>query len=183
MIAALNVLSRRDAMRVLAAGFTALQLPAAEPNAPLFFSRDQLALLDCLTDMIIPADAHSPGAHEAGVAPFIDKMAAEAITAEEKDSWRKGLSAVDELSNTKAQMPFMKASKEQRAAMLTGIANESNKGGPDEEPKDVSPAAQFFRQVKQTTAFLYYSSSVGIHNEMEYKGNVLLNQFVGYDAT
>jgi len=35
-------------------------------------------------------------------------------------------------------------------------------------------------QLKQTTAFAYYSSSIGIHKEMEYKGNVFLNQFVGY---
>jgi len=26
----------------------------------------------------------------------------------------------------------------------------------------------------------YYSSKIGIHQEMEYKGNVLLNEFVGF---
>jgi gluconate 2-dehydrogenase subunit 3-like protein len=41
----------------------------------------------------------------------------------------------------------------------------------------------FFTQLKQTTAFAYYSSSIGIHQEMNYKGNVLLTEFQGYDAT
>lgn len=170
-------MDRRQWMELVAVGFTALQLPAADPKAPLFFTKDQFALLDCLTDMLIPTDAHSPGAHEAGVAPFIDKMAAEAITAEEKDSWRKGLSAVDEMSNAKAHMPFVKAQQEQRLALLTELSERSGKGG------EQDAAAQFFEQLKQTTAYLYYSSSIGIHKEMNYKGNVLLNEFVGYDAT
>ena len=169
-----SLLNRRDLMKLLTAGVAVLQLPAAEPNAPLFFTRDQFALLDCLTGMIIPADDHSPGAHEAGVAPFIDKMAAEAITVEQKDSWRKGLSAIDEMANAKFHTPFMKAPKEQQIAMLT----ELSKANQDAEPT----TAKFFGQLKQTTAFLYYSSSIGIHQEMEYKGNVLLNEFIGYDV-
>ncbi len=41
----------------------------------------------------------------------------------------------------------------------------------------------FFGQLKETTIFAYYSSSVGIHQDINYKGNVILEQFVGYDAT
>lgn len=178
MMGSPSMFSRRDVVKAMAAGFAVLQLPAAEPNAPLFFSKDQFALLDCLTEILIPADGHSPGAHEAGVAPFIDKMAAEAITAEEKDSWRKGLSAVEEFSNAKVRAPFLKASKKQQTDLLTELSNESAK---NEDSPDA--AVHFFSQLKQTTAFLYYSSSIGIHKEMDYKGNVLLNQFVGYDVS
>ena len=167
-------LNRRDLMKLLAAGVTVLQLPAAEPDAPLFFTKDQFALLDVLTELIIPADDHSPGAHEAGVAPFIDRMAAEAITAEQKDSWRKGLGEIDKIANEKAHMPFVEAPKEQQIAILTELSK-ANREAP-------STTAKFFGQLKQTTAFLYYSSSIGIHKEMEYKGNVLLNEFVGYDV-
>ncbi len=169
-------LNRRDLFKVLtAAAFTTLQLPAAEPNAPLFFTKEEFALLDALTDLIVPTDAHSPGAHDAGVAAFIDRSVAEAFRAEDKTSWRKGLSSMNELSQSTYQMPFLKSSKQQQVQLLTKLAAK------EEHPQ--TDAEKFFTQLKETTAFVYYSSSIGIHQETNYKGNVILQQFVGYDAT
>jgi len=169
-------LNRRDLFKVLtAAAFTTLQLPAAEPNAPLFFTKDEFALLDTLTDIIVPTDSHSPGARKAGVAAFIDRSVAEAFLPEDKTSWRKGLAGLNELSQSMYQAPFLKASKEQQIELLKKLAvNEEN-------PK--TDSEKFFTQLKETTASVYYSSSIGIHQEMEYQGNVLLDQFRGYDAT
>jgi hypothetical protein len=169
-------LNRRDLFKALtAAAFTTLQLPAAEPGAPLFFSKPEFALLDTLTELMIPADDHSPGAREAGAAAFIDRMTAEAFRAEDKDSWRKGLAAMDAFSQSACQCAFVRASKQQQLDMLTKLAAKEHHA--ETEPE------KFFTQLKQTTAFAYYSSSIGIHQEIQYKGNVLLDQFVGYDAT
>jgi hypothetical protein len=170
------ILNRRDLFKAFTAvAFTTLQLPAAEPGAPLFFTRDEFALLDALTDLMIPTDDHSPGAHDAGVAAFIDRRVAEAFLAQDKDSWRKGLSAMNELSQSSCQCPFLKASQQQQQEMLKKLA--AKEKDPKTEPE------KFFTQLKETTAFAYYSSSIGIHQEINYKGNVLLEQFVGYDAT
>ncbi len=170
------ILKRRDLFKLMtAAAFTTLQLPAAEPGAPLFFTRDEFALLDCLTDLMIPTDDHSPGAHEAGVAPYIDKTVAEAFRAEDKESWRKGLAAMNQLSQSTCSCAFLKASPSQQAGMLSKLAAK--------EKQPQTEAEKFFTQLKETTAFAYYSSSIGIHQEINYKGNVLLEQFVGYDAT
>ena len=53
-----TTLSRRELVAILtgaaAAGAAVLQLPAAEPGAPLFFTADEFALLDHLTEMIVP---------------------------------------------------------------------------------------------------------------------------------
>ena len=167
---------RRDVLKALtAAAFTTLQLPAADPTAPLFFTKKEFAILDALTELVIPADEHSPGAHEAGVAAFIDRTVAEAFLPESKTSWRKGLAAIDELSGHMYQQPFLQASKQQQIALLTKLA--AAESAPKTEPE------KFFTQLKQTTAFAYYSSSVGIHQDMNYLGNVLLDKFVGYDAT
>jgi hypothetical protein len=168
------MLNRRELFQTLTAAAIALQLPAAEPNAPLFFTKDEFALLDTLTEMIVPADDHSPGAHEAGVAAYIDKTVAEAFDPKEKTSWRKGLAAVNELSASMNNKPFLKATKQQQLTTLTKIA------AAEQNPK--TEGERFFTQLKQTTAFVYYSSKIGIHQETEYKGNVLLEQFVGYDA-
>lgn len=170
------VLNRRDLFKALtAAAFTTLQLPAAEPGAPLFFTKPEFALLDTLTELIIPTDGHSPGAHDAGVAAFIDRTTAEAFRAEDKDSWRKGLAAIDGLSQSACQCPFIKATKQQQADLLSKLAAKEHHA--ETEPE------KFFTQLKETTAFGYYSSSIGIHQEIEYKGNVLLDKFVGYEAT
>ena len=73
------------------------------------------------------------------------------------------------------QKPFLKASKREQVATLSLMAKN------EKQPK--TPEEKFFGQLKQTTAFAYYSSKIGIHQEMEYKGNVLLPKFVGYDVT
>jgi Gluconate 2-dehydrogenase subunit 3 len=168
------MLNRRDLLKTLTASAVALQLPAAEPNAPLFFTKNEFATLDALTEMIVPADDHSPGAHEAGVAAYIDRTVAEAFAPEEKTSWRKGLATINELSTSLNGKPFLKATKQQQLALMKKIA------AGEKDPK--TEGERFFTQLKQTTAFAYYSSKIGIHQEMNYKGNVLLTQFVGYDA-
>ncbi len=169
-------LHRRDLLKALsAAAFTTLQLPAADANAPLFFTRTEFATLDALTDLIVPSDEHSPGAHEAGVAAYIDRTVAEAFLPENKTSWRKGLAAIEEEASATYQRPFMEIGKDQQTKLLGKLA------AAEHDPK--SPAEKFFTQLKETTAFAYYSSSIGIHQDMNYKGNVLLDKFVGYDAT
>jgi hypothetical protein len=169
-------LSRRDLFKAFtAAAFTALQLPAAEPNAPLFFTNEEFTTLDVLTELVIPTDEHSPGAHAAGVATYIDRSVAEAFLPEDKASWRRGLAAINELSRAAHEAPFVKLSPEQQVTILKKLA--------EKEKHPETEAEKFFTQLKQTTAFAYYSSSIGIHQEIDYKGNVILEQFVGYDAT
>jgi hypothetical protein len=68
----------------------------------------------------------------------------------------------------------MEASPGERVAVLTRMAkNEMN-------PK--TPEEVFFRELKHATAHAYYTSKIGIHREMEYKGNVMLEEFVGYEV-
>lgn len=172
-------LNRRELLLTLTGAAFAVQVPfqlaAAEPGKPLYFTKDEFATLDTLTELIVPVDDHSPGAKEAGVAVYIDKTVAEAFMPDEKASWRKGLASVNELSQSLNSKPFNSATAKQQVAVLTKMAQN------EKDPK--TPAEKFFTQLKQTTAFTYYSSSIGIHKDINYKGNVLLMQFVGYDAT
>ncbi len=50
------------------------------------------------------------------------------------------------------------------------------------EKNPQTPEERFFVDLKYTTADGYYSSKIGIHQEMEYKGNVLLPEFVGFEV-
>jgi len=158
-------MQRRDLLKIVAGAalMPALQLTAHEEGAPLYFTKEEFAALDELTEIIIPADAHSPGAHAAGVAVFIDKSVAEAFLPKDKESWRKGLA------------PFLSLDKKQRVALLTKLAAKENDPHTEQE--------HFFGQLKETTAFAYYTSNIGIHQDIQYIGNVIQEQFSGYEAS
>ena len=175
---------RRDVFKLLGvASFSMpLALAAPEPGAPLYFTKDEFTLLDTLTELVIPADDHSPGAHAAGVAAFIDKSVAEAFEPENKESWRKGLKVVDQLSQSMHGKPFVAASHDQQVAVLKKMSEhaENEEGDADSHGRKRTLSQAFFGQLKNTTVFAYYTSSIGIHKEIEYKGNVILQEFVGY---
>jgi len=180
-------LNRRDVFRLLTAAGVAfpLALPAAEPGAPLYFTKEEFALLDTLTELVIPADEHSPGAHAAGVATYIDKSVAEAFLEKDKSSWRNGLASVNRISQSMHGAQFTKLSKDQQVQVLTSMsqkedAREMKKEGDSAASAKRNSSEAFFGQLKNTTAFAYYTSAIGIHKEMNYKGNVLLQEFVGY---
>src|SRR5580658_8428011 len=167
-------INRRDLIRIGAAAALAAPAVFAVTGQPRFFTPAEFALLDELTEAIIPSDDHSPGARAAQVAAYIDARVAEAFEAKERDDWRDGLKLVEGLSREMHGHAFMDASPEQRIAVLTRMAkNEMNAKTPEEV---------FFRELKHATAHAYYTSKIGIHQEMEYKGNVMLEEFVGYEV-
>lgn len=170
-------LTRRELIQLTAAaavaGATVPSGLASEP-APKFFTKDEFAMVDELSELIIPTDDHSPGARAAQVAAYIDGRLAESFEDEPKKRWREGLARINSLSAEMHGQPFMQATPEQRLALLTRIAKN--------EEKPETPEDHFFQEMKGRIARAYYTSKVGIHQDMEYKGNVLLQEFVGYEA-
>jgi len=168
--------SRRDALKIAAvmplAGLHAEQ-PGAAP-APKFFTAEEFRLVDELSEMIIPADAHSPGARGAKVTEYIDRRLAESFEPEPQQLWRDGLRHIEERCQLKHGIRFSSATSAQRVELLTEIVSD------DDEPK--TPEGRFFQELKRRTVHAYYTSDIGIHQEMEYKGNTYLEEFVGYES-
>jgi hypothetical protein len=52
-----------------------------------------------------------------------------------------------------------------------------------DEKKPATDDERFFAELKTRTVHAYYTSKIGIHDELEYKGNVLLDEFVGEDIS
>jgi hypothetical protein len=138
------------------------------------FTKDEFEILGTFTELVIPADAHSTGAHLAGVAAYIDHSLAEAFLPDERASSCTCLAAVNELSIALHHASFNQIGSERQWELLDRIA----KG----EKHPDTPAEHFFTQPKSTTAFVYYTSSIGIHSEIDYKGNVLQEHYSGHDA-
>src|SRR6266699_1489602 len=179
-------LSRRE---MIAAAAAALAAPlvnlgaaraaeaAAGPSqlAPRFLTASEFALLDELTELIIPADDHSPGARAAGVAGYIDGRLAESLEPDWQAQWRSGLQAVEGLSRELNGKPMLEATADQRIAVLTRLA------AGESDPK--TPAEHFFRELKGWTVRGYYNPKVRLHLEPQFKGNVHpRGEFAGYDA-
>ena len=139
-----------------------------------FFTADERLMVDELSEMIIPADEHSPGARAAKVTDYIEARLVEAFEEEPRTRWRDGLKLVNQLSQEMNGKLFMKASAVERLAVLTRMAQ--NEGDPK------TPVEKFFSELKARTARGYYTSRIGILTEMEYKGNTYLKEFAGEDA-
>jgi hypothetical protein len=131
--------------------------PTATAYALQFFTEEESQLLDQLMEMIIPADDHSPGAHEAGTNLFADLMLATSNDAVKKQ-WRDGIRLIREQA--------MGSSLDE--ALRRAAANE-------ESPK--TDLERFFLLLKQMTVNGYYTSATGIHKDMEYVGNTYLAAF------
>lgn len=142
----------------------------AKAVAPKFFKADQMALIATVSEHIIPTDEHSKGAIAAEVPQFIDLMISEA-NAETKKLWTDGLAALDTMSQSKNGAPYNKATKDQQIAILTEISKN--------EMKPTTLEERFFRAIKGMTIDGYYTSKIGIHDELQYKGNTYLKEFKG----
>ena len=177
-------LTRREMIKFGASAAIAVTVIGLDANAiahaslgkaPLFFTMEEFALVDELTELIIPADDHSPGARAAQVTSYIDLRLSESFEEQPKALWRDGLKLIERLSQEMHGKSFLASSPEQRVALLTRISQN--------ETKPAKPEELFFKELKSRAARAYYTSKIGIDTEMEYKGNTYLKEFAGYDAT
>ncbi len=141
-----------------------------QPYKAKFFNANQMTLIATISELIIPTDDHSPGAIAAEVPEFTDLMVSES-PAENKKLWTDGLAAVNKMSQDKYKATFDKASKEQQVELLTEISKN--------EMKPQTPEERFFKTIKNMTIDGYYTSKIGIHQELKYKGNTYLKEFKG----
>jgi hypothetical protein len=134
------------------------------------FTPAEFVAVETISELIIPADDHSPGAREAQVAAFIDLMVSES-SQETKTLWREGLAAVDALSMKEEKKIFTQMGSKQQTEILTKIARNESKPQTLEE--------RFFKAAKNLTIDGYYTSEVGIHKDLQYQGNAYLKEFPG----
>lgn len=185
------------------AEFAALQAKKVAPRLKVL-TPTQYRTVDALVEAIIPRDERSPGASEARVADYIDLLLGEA-DAPLRKQWLAGLAALDAEATSRFQRPFVRLGDEQMTALLTDIsrfeavepkADAALQVPRNEQPKPMPPQVDtllgevrlprerplleaFFADTKQATIHGYYTSEIGIHQELRYKGNTFVPVFVG----
>ncbi|MFZ0595025.1 MAG: gluconate 2-dehydrogenase subunit 3 family protein [Bryobacteraceae bacterium] len=124
-----------------------------------FFTEPERKLLDEVMEKIIPGDSHSPGAREAKVSNFADLMVSTSPDYV-RDDWREGLRLLTETAKSSSLDEWLQSASTH-----------------EEDPQTVLDV--FFVKLKQMTIEGYYTSAIGIHQDLEYQGNQYLTRFEG----
>jgi hypothetical protein len=145
----------------------------AQDWAPKVLSASQNDAVVLLTELIIP-ETTTPGAKAARVNRFIDSVLSEARP-DERDAFTRGLAWMDTRSRALFGTDFAAATPVQQTALLTRI---STPGNPDkEEPVGL----EFFEAIKSMTINGYYTTEVGLRQELGDSGQLFSAQFQGCD--
>lgn len=132
--------------------------PMAE-GAPAFFEAGEFRTLSRMVDLIIPR-TDTPGAADAGVALYIDIV----VNSDHAlgDKFKRGLKELEEASVAATKKTFSSARESEQISLLTAML-----------PK-TAPGNDFFETVKAMTIVGYYSSEIGLFQELHFKGNEAL---------
>lgn len=170
---------RREILRLLATAAAAATFPGfqkwtfacrhpgnaltqikAAAYQPSFFREQEYALVERLTDIIIPSDG-TPGAREAGVSEFIDLMVSRDSTLQHK--FRAGLMWLNAHSSRRKGKTFLALAPGQQAALLEPLAYKA-KYRPGEET-----GREFFEVLREYTVMGFYTSEIGL-KELDFPG-------------
>ncbi|HEY6223165.1 MAG TPA: gluconate 2-dehydrogenase subunit 3 family protein [Gemmatimonadales bacterium] len=182
-------MKRRDAVQLLAAAPFIGRLPlppgAAERGSkfvrelladpvqtytPQFFTAHEWQTVRVLVDLIIPKDARSGAATDAGVPEFMDFIL---IAYPDNQLWmRGGLAWLDTECHDRFGTDFLGAAAPQRGALLDDIA------WPDKAPPGLHHGVEFFNHFRDFTASGFFSSQIGVA-DLQYKGNVFVAEWQG----
>lgn len=171
-------MNRRDALRTLAASAATLATSRlwvhvlAEPEwTPQVLTAAQNDQVVALTEAIIPA-TDTPGAKGALVNRFIDQALADAGDTQRR-AFLQGLAWIAEASQAAFGRDFAAASPEQQTALLARIDDDGAVATADQ------PGADFFRAIKGMTISGYYSTEIGLRQELGDDGRMVLAAFEG----
>ncbi len=185
-------ISRRDVLKSLAMGaaagsvlrtipaqaaeyahhMVAAEKAATNVYAPKFFPTHEYKTLQMLCQTIIPADANSGGAIEAGAPEFIDLLTSE--NTEYQRQLGGGILWLDGTCSDRYGKVFLDCTAQQQKEILDKIAYRNNA---ITDPS-ISQGVEFFSLLRNMTADGFFTSEIGI-KYLGYIGNAFLKEFPG----
>ena len=163
-------LQRREMLRIMATAAAASKFPGfakwsficshdksvesirPESYQPLFFSASEYAMVECLTEIIIPSDT-TPGAKEAGVAEFVDFMVAH--DPEQQYPMRLGMSWLNAHCERLLGKTFMALPEAQQVSVLEPLAYKAKYREGEEDGR------KFLAAIKDLTVMGFYTTEIG----------------------
>jgi hypothetical protein len=137
--------------------------------APKVLNVHQLATVAAFGEQIIP-ETDTPGAKAALVDRFIDTVLIEANPTD-RDRFLRGVGWVDGRSRRLFGVDFVTATPAQQADLLTRLAATNS--------RESRAGIDFFTAMKSMTITGYYTSEIGLRQELGDDGQLVLTEFTG----
>ena len=134
----------------------------AKLMAETFFTPHEMATLTVLCDIILPADAASGSASQAGVPAFIEFIAKDMPY--QQTPLRGGMMWLDNQSMKRFGKKFVEASAPERIQIVDDIAY------PEQAKPAMKQGVAFFNLMRDLTMTGFYTTEMGI-NDLGYIGN------------
>ena len=149
--------------------------PQPASNAPRrrFFTAREHRIVTVLADDVIPRDARSGSATDAGVPAFIDyHLSVPETTEDTRIAWRGGLRWLDTESRRRFRAGYASARRAQRHAILDDIAY------PDKAPAELRHGVAFFNRFRDMCGAGFFSSAMG-WKDLQYMGHTFVPVWQG----
>ncbi len=144
---------------------------AAADWTPQALSAHQNEMVVTLSELIVP-ETDTPGAKAALVNRFVDAVLDDADEADRR-SFLRGLEWIDTRSGELFGAEFLKATPDQQAALLTILSSGKNKALEDQL------GVEFFQAMKELTITGYYTSEIGMKQELHDDGQLFFAALEG----
>jgi gluconate 2-dehydrogenase subunit 3-like protein len=150
------------------------------PYTPKFFTAHEWATLALLVDYIIPRDARSGSATDAGVPEYIDFLMFDQVPAPRtmapspaQLAVRGGFAWLDgECRRRFDGKPFTRCTDAERRQVLDDIA------WPGKARPELSHGVAFFTRMRDMTGAGFFSSRMGV-KDLQYTGNIVRAEWTG----
>jgi gluconate 2-dehydrogenase gamma chain len=145
---------------------------ASETYTPKFFTAHAYKTLQSLCNTIIPSDAESKGAVEAGAPEFIDLLTSE--NPEYQVSLGGGIMWLDNTCIDRYEKLYLDCTADQQKEILDQIAYRKNA----KHDPSLGQGIEFFGFLRKLTADGFFTSEIGI-SYLGYIGNTYVQEFPG----
>ena len=147
--------------------------PPRSPRQTTFFTARETRTMRVLADDIIPRDARSGSATEAGVLAFLNhNLASSETSVETRTQWRGGLRWIDTESRRRFGVAYAAATAAQRHQILDDIAY------PERVRPELAHGSAFFMRARDMVAAGFFSSAIGV-KDLQYQGNSAMPTWTG----
>jgi gluconate 2-dehydrogenase subunit 3-like protein len=147
-----------------------LRTVPGQAYAPKFFTAHEWQTVRLLADLVLPRDARSGSATDAGVPEFMDFILVE--YPDHQLGMRGGLAWLDIETQRRFGKGFVEADAAQRTQILDDIA------WPDKAPAGLHQGVEFFNRFRDFTASGFFSSEMGVA-DLRYLGNRFVADWQG----
>ncbi|HWB83795.1 MAG TPA: TIM barrel protein [Bryobacteraceae bacterium] len=149
---------------------TITPLPPQDPYfKPLFFSAEAYRDVSALVDAIIPV-TETPGALAARADEYADLMIW--LDQDQQATAKERTARFRQAVTDRYHKSFAELSSQQKTEFLAYLTGKSVAAAD-------RPAAQFFNQIRGLAVHAYYTSPQGLIEDLGYKGNTYVTEFVG----